>query len=167
MDRQGNRLGPEEVGELCIKGGNVTTGYWNRPEATAEALVDGWLHSGDAAKFDDDGFYYIVDRWKDMYISGGENVYPAEVENVIYQHPAVAEAAVIGVPHPKWQEVGMAVVVVKEGKTLTANEVIEFCKGKLARYKMPKSVAFVEALPRTAAGKVLKRELKAQVLDNC
>jgi fatty-acyl-CoA synthase len=166
MDRGGNLLGPNEVGELCIRGGNVTSGYWNRPEATAEALVEHpvpggrWLHSGDAAMYDEEGFYYIVDRWKDMFISGGENVYPAEVENVIYHHPAVAEVAVIGVPHPKWQEVGRAVVVVKEGQTITEEEVIEFCRGKLARYKIPKSAVFVEALPRTAAGKVLKRELR-------
>jgi fatty-acyl-CoA synthase len=166
MDRGGNLLGPNEVGELCIRGGNVTSGYWNRPEATAEALVEHpvpggrWLHSGDAAMYDEEGFYYIVDRWKDMFISGGEKVYPAEVENVIYHHPAVAEVAVIGVPHPKWQEVGRAVVVVKEGQTITEEEVIEFCRGKLARYKIPKSAVFVEALPRTAAGKVLKRELR-------
>jgi fatty-acyl-CoA synthase len=162
MDREGNVLGPNQVGELCIRGGNVTTGYWNRPEATAEALVDGWLHSGDAAMYDDEGFYYIVDRWKDMFISGGENVYPAEVENVIYQHPAVAEAAVIGVPHPKWQEVGRAVIVVKEGQALTKTEIIEFCQGKLAKFKIPKSVVFVDSLPRTAAGKVLKRELREE-----
>ena len=160
MDRAGNALGPNEVGELCIRGGNVTTGYWNRPGASAEAIVDGWLHSGDAAKYDEDGFYYIVDRWKDMFISGGENVYPAEVENVIYQHPAVAEVAVIGVPHPRWQEVGQAITVVKQGHTLTEKEVIEFCQAKLARYKIPQSVAFVDVLPRTAAGKVLKRELR-------
>jgi fatty-acyl-CoA synthase len=165
MDRQGNVLGPGEVGELCIKGGNVTTGYWNRPEATAEALVDGWLHSGDAAMYDEEGFYYIVDRWKDMFISGGENVYPAEVENVIYKHPAVAEVAVIGIPHPKWQEVGKAIVVLKEGHTLTEGEVIEFCQGKLARFKIPKSVAFTDQLPRNAAGKVLKRELRQEYTD--
>jgi fatty-acyl-CoA synthase len=165
MDRDHKVLGPNQVGELCIRGGNVTTGYWNRPEATAEALVDGWLHSGDAAMYDDEGFYYIVDRWKDMFISGGENVYPAEVENVIYDHPAVAEVAVIGVPHPRWQEVGRAVVVVKEGQTLTEEEVLEFCKGKLARYKIPKSVLFADTLTRTAAGKVLKRALRKQYGD--
>lgn len=160
MDLQGNMLGPNQVGELCIKGGNVTSGYWNRPDATREAIVDGWLHSGDAAKYDNEGFYYIVDRWKDMFISGGENVYPAEVENVLYQHPAVLEAAVIGVPDPKWQEVGKAIIVIKEGYSLTADELIEFCDGKLARYKIPKSVVFTSSLPRTAAGKVLKRNLK-------
>lgn len=162
MDREGNILGHGEVGELCIRGGNVTSGYWNRPEATAEALVDGWLHSGDAAKYDEEGFYYIVDRWKDMFISGGENVYPAEVENVIYKHPAVAEVAVIGVPHPKWQEVGRALIVTKEGQTVSEQEIIDFCQGELARYKIPKSVIFVESLPRTAAGKVLKRELRQE-----
>ncbi|MEJ2738142.1 MAG: long-chain fatty acid--CoA ligase [Anaerolineae bacterium] len=170
MDRDHNLLGPNEVGELCIRGGNVITGYWNRPEATAKAIVahpatgagGPWLHSGDAAMYDDEGFYYIVDRWKDMFISGGENVYPAEVENVIYHHPAVAEVAVIGVPHPKWQEVGRALVVVKEGQTVTEEELVEFCRGKLARYKIPKSVVLVDALPRTAAGKVLKRELRKE-----
>ena len=166
MDRDGNVLGPNQVGELCIRGGNVTTGYWNRPDATAEALRDGWLHSGDAARYDDEGFYTIVDRWKDMFISGGENVYPAEVENVIYHHPAVAEVAVIGVPHPKWQEVGLAVVVVKPDQTVSAEEVIAFCQGKLARYKIPQSVVFVDSLPRTAAGKVLKRELRGLVGEN-
>jgi len=160
-DEAGNVLGPNEVGELCIRGGNVTTGYWNHPEA----LVDGWLHSGDAAKFDEEGYYYIVDRWKDMFISGGENVYPAEVENVIYEHPAVAEVAVIGVPHPKWQEVGKAIVVIKENHELTESEIIAFCQGKLARYKIPKSAAFVDVLPRNAAGKVLKRELREQFAE--
>ncbi len=160
VDREGRTLGPGEVGELLIRGGNVTTGYWNRPEATAEALRDGWLHSGDAATYDEEGFYTVVDRWKDMFISGGENVYPAEVENVLYRHPAVAEVAVIGVPDPRWQEVGRAVVVLKAGRRATAEELIDFCQGKLARYKIPKSVVFVEGLPRTAAGKVLKRELR-------
>ena len=162
-DREGNVLGPGAVGELCIRGGNVTSGYWNRPEATAEALKAGWLHSGDAAMCDDEGFYYIVDRWKDMFISGGENVYPAEVENLLYTHPAVGEVAVIGVPHPKWQEVGRALVVLKEGQTAGEQELIDFCQGKLARYKIPKSVIFVDKpLPRTAAGKVLKRELREE-----
>jgi fatty-acyl-CoA synthase len=173
MDRDHNVLGPNEVGELCIRGGNVTTGYWNRPEATAEAILTHpatgaggpWLHSGDAAQYDYEGFYYIVDRWKDMFISGGENVYPAEVENVIYHHPAVSEVAVIGVPHPTWQEVGRALIVVKEGHTLTEEEVVEFCRDKMARFKIPKSVVFVDDLPRTAAGKVLKRELRKQYAD--
>ena len=160
-DRQGKVLDPGQVGELCIRGGNVTSGYWNRPEATTEALKDGWLHSGDAAMMDEEGFFYIVDRWKDMFISGGENVYPAEVENVIYQHPAVAETAVIGVPHPKWQETGRALILLKEDQTSTEAEIIDFCQGRLARYKIPKSVVFLdEPLPRTAAGKILKRKLR-------
>lgn len=162
MDQDGVMLGPDEVGELCIRGGNVTSGYWNRHEATTDAIIDGWLHSGDAAKYDKEGFYYIVDRWKDMYISGGENVYPAEVENLIYQHPAIAEVAIIGVPHPKWQEVGKAIVVLKEGHTLSEKELIQFCQGKLAKYKIPRSAAVVDVLPRNAAGKVLKRELHKQ-----
>jgi len=166
MDSDGLTLGPNEVGELCIRGGNVTTGYWNRPEATAETLVDGWLHSGDAAMIDEEGFYYIVDRWKDMFISGSENVYPVEVENVLYQLPAVAEVAVIGVPHPKWQEVGRALIVLKKGHSLSEEEVIDHCQGKLARYKIPKSVLFVKALPRNAAGKVLKRELRQTYSEN-
>ncbi|GMQ78708.1 MAG: long-chain fatty acid--CoA ligase [Anaerolineae bacterium] len=165
-DKDGNVLGPNEVGELCIRGGNVTTGYWKNPEATRKAIIDGWLHSGDAAKYDEEGFYYIVDRWKDMFISGGENVYPAEVENVIYQHPAVAEVAIIGMPHPKWDEVGLAVVVVKEDHQLTEEELFDFCQGKLARYKIPKSVIFTDTLPRTAAGKVLKRQLKTQYVKS-
>lgn len=160
IDQEGLMLGPDEVGELCIRGGNVTTGYWNRPEATKETIVDGWLHSGDAVKYDSEGYYYIVDRWKDMYISGGENVYPAEVENVLYQHPAIAEVAIIGVPHPKWQEVGKAIVVLKEGQQLSEEELIAFCQDKLAKFKIPKSAEFIDALPRNAAGKVLKRELR-------
>ena len=160
LDEMGNILGPNQVGELCIRGGNVISGYWNRPEATAETIVDGWLHSGDAAQYDEEGFYYIVDRWKDMFISGGENVYPVEVENVIYKNPAVAEVALIGVPHPKWQEMGKAIIVIKSGQSLTEQQVLDFCQGKLARYKIPKSVDFVDALPRNAAGKVLKRELR-------
>jgi fatty-acyl-CoA synthase len=159
MDRKLNKLGPNEVGELCIRG-NITSGYWKQPEKTAEAIIDGWLHSGDAARYDEEGFYYIVDRWKDMYISGGENVYPAEVEAVLYQMPAIAEVAVIGVPDPKWQEVGKAVVAVKEGHTLSQQELLDFCQGRLARYKIPKSVAFVDRLPRNDIGKVMKTTLR-------
>ena len=160
MDQHHNKLGPNEVGELCIRG-NITTGYWNAPEKTAAAIINGWLHSGDAAKYDEEGFYYLVDRLKDMFISGGENVYPAEIENLLYKHPAVAEAAVIGVPHSKWQEVGRAVIVVKSGQALTEEEVITFCQGKLARYKIPKAVTFIDALPRNDIGKVMKTELVA------
>ncbi|HBY96267.1 MAG: long-chain fatty acid--CoA ligase [Ardenticatenaceae bacterium] len=161
-DRDGHDVLPGEMGELLIKGPGVTPGYWHLPDVTAETITAGWLHSGDVARRDEDGYYYIVDRWKDMFISGGENVYPAEVENVLYAHPAIAEAAVIGVPDSKWGEVGRAVVVVKTGHMLSAQGVIDFCEGRLARYKIPKSAVFVGALPRNAAGKVLKMELRKQ-----
>ena len=159
QDQDGKILGPDEVGELCIRG-SITTGYWNNPEATAKTIVDGWLHSGDAAMYDDEGFYYLVDRWKDMFISGGENVYPAEVEQVLYQHESIAEVAVIGVPHPKWQETGRAIVALKDGASLTEEALIAFCQDKLARYKIPKSVVFVDALPRNDIGKVIKTDLR-------
>jgi fatty-acyl-CoA synthase len=167
VDRDGRDLPQGERGELLVKGPGVTPGYWNLPAVTAQAITaDGWLHTGDVALQDADGFYFIVDRWKDMYISGGENVYPAEVEDVIFQHPAVAEVAVIGVPHPKWQETGRALIVLKPEQSATEREMIDFCLGKLARYKIPKSVYFLEQpLPRTAAGKVLKRELRKQFGD--
>ncbi len=157
---EGETLGRGEVGELLIRGPNITPGYWNRPDATADAFVDGWLKTGDAARLDDEGFIYIVDRWKDMYISGGENVYPAEIENVIYQLPEVAEAAIIGVPDERWGETGKAVVVVKPGASLEADAVVGHCLGKLAKFKVPSSVEFIDALPRNATGKVLKRSLR-------
>ncbi len=161
VDAQGRDLPPGERGELLIKGPGVTPGYWRMPEFTAKTIVDGWLHTGDVAMRDEDGYYYIVDRLKDMYISGGENVYPAEVENVIYQLPQVAETAVIGVSDEKWGEVGRALVAVKAGQTLTEAEVIEHCRANLGRYKVPRSVVFVKALPRNPAGKVVKGDLRA------
>jgi len=148
------------VGELVIRGPNLMQGYWNRPEATAEAFSDGWFHTGDLARMDADGCLYIVERKKDMFISGGENVYPAEVENIIYQLPQIAEAAVIGIIDPKWGEVGRAVVVVKEGQSVTVDEILDHLRGSLAKYKIPKSVVFIERLPRNAAGKVLKNNLR-------
>jgi fatty-acyl-CoA synthase len=162
VDRMGLNLPAGKRGELLIKGPGVTPGYWRQPEATAQAIEDGWLHSGDVAMRDEDGYYYIVDRWKDMYISGGENVYPAEVENVIYQLPQVAEAAVIGVADEKWGEVGRAVVVLKAGETLNGTDLIEHCQERLARYKVPKSVVFTTSLPRNPAGKVFKDTLREQ-----
>lgn len=159
-------VAPGEVGEVVISGPNITPGYWNRPDANADSFTldahgNRWLHSGDAGTVDEEGCIYIVDRYKDMYISGGENVYPAEVEQVIYQIDSVAEAAVIGVPDEKWGECGMAIVVVKPGRTLEPDEIIAHCQRNLAKFKVPKRVAFTDALPRNAAGKVLKRELKA------
>ena len=150
----------DEVGELWVRGDHITPGYWQKPEVTKAAFSDGWLHTGDAATMDDEGFYYIVDRWKDMYISGGENVYPAEVENVLYQIPALAEAAVIAVQDQRWGEVGRAVVVVKPDMTLTEDDVLAHCAANLARYKLPHSVVFTDALPRNATGKVHKPTLR-------
>ncbi|WP_417519311.1 acyl-CoA synthetase [Minwuia sp.] len=160
VDEDGNDVAPGEVGELWCKGPNITPGYWNRPEATASTITDGWLHTGDAARMDENGFYYIVDRTKDMYISGGENVYPAEVENVIYQLDPIVEAAVIGLPDDKWGEIGCAVVVLKKGAELSAEDLISHCRANLATFKTPKRVEFVQALPRNATGKVLKRTLR-------
>jgi len=164
VNEAGNDVGNEESGEVLIKGPNVMVGYWNRPEATAEAIVDGWLHTGDVATMDDDGFVTIVDRVKDMLISGGENVYPAEIESVLLAHPKIADAGVIGVPSEKWGESPLAAVVPSD-ETLTAEEVIEFCKGKLAPFKAVKAVEFVTELPRNPSGKILKRELRGQFAE--
>jgi fatty-acyl-CoA synthase len=149
-----------ELGELWVKGPNITPGYWNRPDANESSFTDGWLHTGDATRVDDEGFYYIVDRWKDMYISGGENVYPAEVENVLHQLGAIAEAAVIGVPDAQWGEIGMAIVAVKPGQSLTESEIMEHCAKNLARFKSPRLIRFVDALPRNATGKIHKPTLR-------
>jgi fatty-acyl-CoA synthase len=153
------------IGELWVKGPNITKGYWNQPEVTAASFTDGWLHTGDAALVDEDGYYFIVDRWKDMYISGGENVYPAEVENVLYENDSIAEAAVIGVADVRWGQVGRAVVVLKPDRTLTEDDVVAHCAANLARYKLPHSVVFTEALPRNATGKVHKPTLRKQFGD--
>jgi fatty-acyl-CoA synthase len=149
-----------ELGELWVKGPNITPGYWNRPDANQSSFTDGWLHTGDAARIDEEGFYYIVDRWKDMYISGGENVYPAEVENVLHQLAAIAEAAVIGIADAQWGEVGMAIVAVKPGHSLTEAEIQAHCEANLARFKRPCVIWFVEALPRNATGKIHKPTLR-------
>ncbi|MEQ8496411.1 MAG: AMP-binding protein, partial [Gammaproteobacteria bacterium] len=147
------------TGELQIRGPQVTPGYWRRPEANATSFVDGWLKTGDAAYVDDEGFYYIVDRWKDMFISGGENVYPAEIENVLYDLAGVAECAVIGVPDETWGEVGRAFVLAEPGATLSEKAVIDHCYANLAKYKVPRSVRFVDELPHNATGKLLKHQL--------
>ncbi|MDJ0959381.1 MAG: long-chain fatty acid--CoA ligase [Acidimicrobiia bacterium] len=160
VDEAGADVGVDEIGELWVRGPNVTPGYWERPEANDASFTDGWLHTGDAARIDVDGYVFIVDRWKDMYISGGENVYPAEVEQVLFHHPNVMDVAVIGVPDERWGEVGMAVVVPRDAAGFDAAEILAFCDDKLARYKIPKQVATVGELPRNAAGKVLKRELR-------
>ncbi len=158
----GSPCATDEVGELLIRGPHVTSGYWNDPPATAETIRAGWLHTGDMARQDAEGYFYIAGRSKEMFISGGENVYPAEVENVLYAHPAVAEAALIGVPHAKWGEVGQAFVVVEPGQTLTEAELLDFMRQRLAKYKLPQTVMFLEALPKTAIGKIDKKILRAQ-----
>jgi fatty-acyl-CoA synthase len=155
----GAECAPGEPGELLIRGPHVTPGYWNNPEATAEAIRDGWLHTGDLAVRDEEGYYTIVGRLKDMIISGGENVYPAEIESVLYRHPAVREAALIGVPDPLWGEVGRAIVVREPRQPLDEAGLIAFLRERLARYKVPKSVVFVDALPKTGAGKIDKKAL--------
>ncbi len=144
-------------GELVVKGPNVFAGYWRNPEATEAALADGWLLTGDVASRDEEGYYTIVGRTKDMIITGGENVYPAEIENVLHDHGAVREAAVVGIPDERWGEACVAFVVV-DGET-TEEELLEHCRGRLARYKVPKSVHFVDSLPRNALDKVVKSDL--------
>ena len=151
-----------EPGELIVKGPQVMKGYWNRPEETARVLRNGWLYTGDIAKMDEDGYFYIVDRKKDMIIVSGYNVYPREVEEVFFHHPAVKEVAVVGVPDPKTGERVKAFVVLKEGATATEEELIEFCRQKLAKYKCPKEIEFRDELPKTFIGKVLRRKLREE-----
>ncbi len=153
---------PGGRGEVCVRGPNIMAGYWRQPEATAAAIQDGWFHSGDIGYFDEDGFLYICDRVKDMVISGGENVYPAEVENVLYRHPAIAEVAVIGLPDGRWGEAVVAVAVLRPGATLTLEELQAFAAPDLARFKLPRRLEFVDALPRNSTGKVLKFDLRAK-----
>ena len=160
VDGDMNDLPADAEGELVVRGPNLMQGYWNRPEATEEAFEGGWFHTGDIARMDVDGDLYIVDRKKDMFISGGENVYPAEVENAIFELPQVAETAVIGIKDEKWGEVGLAVVSLKPGEQLSAHDIIDFLKERLARFKVPKQVIFIDQLPRNAAGKVLKNKLR-------
>jgi len=158
----GGAAGPGEPGEILVQGPNVMAGYWRRPQDTAAVLSDGgWLRTGDIGVADGEGYVQIRDRTKDLIISGGENVYPAEVEDALYQHPAVAECAVIGVPDDHWGEVGRAVVVLREGATADAADLLAFLTGRIAKFKIPKSVVFTDALPRTVSGKVLKSQLRS------
>ena len=165
VDEDGKDVARGEMGELWVKGPSIITGYWNKPEANEASFTDGWLHTGDAARQDEDGYYYIVDRTKDMYISGGENVYPAEVEDVIYQIEGVAEAAVIGIADEQWGETGKAITVINEGSNLTEDAILSYCSERLAKFKLPKSVVFTDILPRNATGKVLKTRLREQFGD--
>ncbi|KJZ46213.1 long-chain-fatty-acid--CoA ligase [Pseudomonas fluorescens] len=160
VDPQGQEVPRGTVGEIIVRGPNIMQGYWNKPEETARALRDGWLYTGDAAWMDEQGYLFIVDRLKDMIVSGGENVYSAEVENILSRHPAVAMCAVIGVPHEQWGEAVHAVVVCKPGAQADEEQLRLFCREFIAGYKCPKSVEFRDELPLSAAGKVLKRELR-------
>jgi acyl-CoA synthetase (AMP-forming)/AMP-acid ligase II len=160
VDEQGQALPPGAVGEIAARGPQLMRGYWNLPEASAKALQGGWMHTGDAGRLDAEGYLFIEDRVKDMIVSGGENIYPREVENILFQHPAVADAAVIGIPDAKWGETVRAIVVLKAGATVDAAALIEHCRAHLGGYKLPRSVDFVAALPRNPSGKVLKRELR-------
>lgn len=163
VDDNGDPVPPGEKGEIWMRGPNITKGYWNRPEANEKSFKDGWLMSGDIGRMDAEGYIYIEDRVKDMYISGGENVYPAEVENALYELEEIAEVAVIGVPDSRWGEVGCAVIALKPGQALTMSEIAAHCESRLARYKHPTHMAVVDALPRNATGKVLKFELRQTI----
>lgn len=162
VDAEGNDVPDGEPGELLVRQPSITTGYWNQPETTAAAVRNGWYHSGDIARRDAEGLYYIVDRAKDMIVSGGENIYSAEVENVLSTHPAVAGVAVIGVPDPRWGEAVKAVVIARDGVLCDEAMLIEACRGRLAAYKVPKSVDFVDAFPLVPSGKISKKDLRAR-----
>jgi fatty-acyl-CoA synthase len=164
VDDEGNEVGAGEQGELLVAGPSVARGYWQQPELTAKAFIDGWFHTGDAAMRDEEGYFYIVDRKKDMYISGGENVYPAEVEAALAELPEVGECAVIGVPDERWGEVGRAYVNPAPGKSITPEAIIGHCNARLAKFKVPKTAVVGEVIPRTASGKVQKHLLKAKAL---
>lgn len=163
VDEKGHDVARGEIGELILRGGHVCSGYWRNSEATAAALCDGWFYTGDLARQDGEGCYYIAGRAKDMINSGGENIYPAEVEAVLHAHPAVAGAALIGLPDAKWGETPTAAIIARPGARVTAEEIIDYCSGRLARYKIPKHVVFVAEFPLLASGKIFKRHLKEEI----
>ncbi len=160
FDDDDNEVPRGTIGEIAIRGPQLMSGYWNLPEATEKALKGGWMHTGDAAYMDDEGFIYIQDRIKDMIVSGGENVYPAEIESALFEHPAVADAAVIGVPSEQWGEAILAFLVLKPGESVTSDDLVEFCRSSLAGFKVPRQFEFIEEIPRNASGKVLKKDLR-------
>jgi acyl-CoA synthetase (AMP-forming)/AMP-acid ligase II len=160
VDEDDTLLRPGEVGELICRGPNVMKGYYGNPEGTRETIRNGWLYTGDLARMDEEGFFYIVDRKKEMIVSGGENIYPREIEEVLITHPAIADVAVVGIPDPDWGESVKAFVALKEGEMISEQEVIDFCKKYLASYKKPKTVAFIPSIPRNPSGKALKRLLR-------
>jgi acyl-CoA synthetase (AMP-forming)/AMP-acid ligase II len=163
VDEEDNDVPVGEIGEIVIRGQNVMKGYWKDPDLTARALRGGWLHTGDLATVDEYGFIYIVDRKNDMIITGGENVYPFEVEQVLYEHPAVLEAAVVGMKSEKWGEEVTAAVAFKEGKSAGEEELIAFCRERIAGYKCPKRVVIMESIPKTPIGKILRRQVREQL----
>jgi fatty-acyl-CoA synthase len=161
---EGNQIATNEVGELCLRGPHVCRGYWNNPAATAQVLdAERWFHTGDLARCDEDGFFYIAGRSKDMIISGGVNIYPAEIEKELLEHPAIAEASVMGTTDEKWGEVPVAFVALKSGASSSELELIEFLRPRINKIKLPRLIVFIEALPRNAYGKVLKLELRERL----
>jgi fatty-acyl-CoA synthase len=165
VDRQARACSPGQVGEIVVRGSIMMTEYWQDPVKTEETIRGGWLHTGDLARMDDDGYFYLVDRARDMYVSGGENVYPAEIERVLRRHPAVEDIAVVGIPDETWGEVGCAFVIAKADVDVQSEDLIGFCEGQLARYKWPRRVVFANQFPRTALGKVRKTILRERHKD--
>lgn len=160
VDKKGNQVKPGDVGEIVVSGYITMNGYWGKPELTDGTIVNGWLHTGDLARVDEEGFFYIVDREKDMYISGGENVYPAEIEKAFLQNTKVLNVGVTGIPDQKWGEVGLAAIVLRDGENMTEEEALAFCESRIAKYKIPRVVRFVKQLPMNAAEKVMRRKLR-------
>jgi fatty-acyl-CoA synthase len=164
VNEEGVDVKPGEVGEIVVSGPTLMSGYWGRPEATDETIKDGWLHTGDLAKVDEEGFFYITDRKKDVIISGGENIYPAEVEKAFLENPKISDVAVVGIPDERWGEVGIAFVVLQEGEKMTEEEALRFCEERMAKYKIPKSVKFLKELPQTASQKIMRYKLREEYL---
>ena len=159
VDKEGNEVPPGESGEIIVSGPILMSGYWGKPELTAEAIRDGWLHTGDIGARDEEGFFYILDRQRNMFVSGGENVYPAEIEAVLMENPKILEAAVIGMPDNTWGEAGKAFIVARKGEVMSPKEVLQWCADKLAGYKIPKHIQFAQQLPENAAGKIMRDKL--------
>ncbi|VBB42289.1 AMP-dependent synthetase and ligase [uncultured Desulfatiglans sp.] len=166
VDENSKRVGPHEVGELAIRGPNIMKGYWNKPEATAAVIKNGWFHSGDMGYLDEDGYCYIKDRKNDMIITGGFNIYPKEIEDLLYTHPAIAEVQVVGIPDLAKGEIAVACIALKAGESATEEEIIQFCRNNIANYKVPKRVHFMKELPKTVTGKLEKVSLRALLKDN-
>jgi fatty-acyl-CoA synthase len=165
-DKSGQPVRPGIIGEIIVSGYITMSGYWGKPELTEGTIVDRWLHTGDLATVDDEGFIYIVDRENDMYISGGENVYPAEIEKVYLENPKILNVGVCGIPDQKWGEAGLVCIVLKEGENMTEDEAIRFCDGRLARYKIPRAIKFIDELPMTAAQKIIRRKLREDYMKS-